>query len=403
MTPALRSLYVCYLSLRDPLVQTQVVAYLEGLARRGHEIHLLTFEPKLESAERESFRRDLEGRGIAWHSLRYHKRPSLPATVFDALLGALVSVRLIRRHRLDAIHARSHVPAASALIVRRLTGCRLIFDIRGLMAEEFADAGRWRRGGLAYRLTNRIQDMAIRRADGIVVLTDRVRLHLFGADPDKPTYVIPCCADLDLFANCGGGADAALELGAEGRPIMVYVGKLAPRYMEREMVAFFAAARRLEPSLLFLVLTQSPPDTLLSELTRAGVGDSDYRVTQADPSMLGAYLGAATFGIYLYRPTFSEIAASPTKAGEYLAAGLPLVSGPDVGDMDALLRDREVGVIVDEFSERTYDSAARRILELAAAPECAERCRAVAREAFSLEEVGIPRYDRLYRELAQAP
>ena len=46
MAGSLRSLYVCYLSLDDPLVDTQVVAYLEGLARRGHTIHLLTFEPR---------------------------------------------------------------------------------------------------------------------------------------------------------------------------------------------------------------------------------------------------------------------------------------------------------------------------------------------------------------------
>ena len=30
----------------------------------------------------------------------------------------------------------------------------MIFDLRGLMAEEYVDAGRWRRGGLPYRLTN---------------------------------------------------------------------------------------------------------------------------------------------------------------------------------------------------------------------------------------------------------
>ena len=84
----------------------------------------------------------------------------------------------MRRHRLDAIHARSHVPAATGLIVRRLTGCRLIFDIRGLLADEYVDAGRWPRGGLAQRITERVQAAAIARADEIVVLTERVREHL---------------------------------------------------------------------------------------------------------------------------------------------------------------------------------------------------------------------------------
>src|SRR5437879_3996809 len=122
MDDALRSLYICYLSLADPLVHTQVVAYLEGLARRGHTVHLLTYEPRLDAERARAMAAGLRGPGIEWHSLRYHKRPSLPATLYDAVVGAFVAARLVRRHGLDAVHARSHVPAASALIVRRLTG-----------------------------------------------------------------------------------------------------------------------------------------------------------------------------------------------------------------------------------------------------------------------------------------
>lgn len=56
-----------------------------------------------------------------------------------------------------------------ALITRRLTGCALIFDMRGLMAEEYADAVRWRNGGMPFRLTQRVERAAIRAADGMVV------------------------------------------------------------------------------------------------------------------------------------------------------------------------------------------------------------------------------------------
>jgi hypothetical protein len=143
----LRSLYVCYLSLEDPLVHTQVIAYLRGLAAAGHQIYLLTFETyRLTRRERRHWRSRLAKDGIAWHGLRYHKRPSLPATAYDTLIGALFTKALVVRHRIDALHARNHVPVAMAMLARRLTaGNRpaLIFDIRGLMAEEYADAGRW--------------------------------------------------------------------------------------------------------------------------------------------------------------------------------------------------------------------------------------------------------------------
>src|SRR5204863_505449 len=53
------ALYICYLGLADPLVRTQVVAYLAGLAERGHRIHLLTFETDLSRARRRELRAEM--------------------------------------------------------------------------------------------------------------------------------------------------------------------------------------------------------------------------------------------------------------------------------------------------------------------------------------------------------
>jgi hypothetical protein len=181
---------------------------------------------------------------------------------------------------------------------------------------------------------------------------------------------------------------------------MVYVGKLTAPYMDREMVEFFSVARRSDPRLAFLILTQAPPDSMLAELARAGIPESDYRITRSAPAALGDHLALADFAICFCRPSFARIASSPTKIGEYLGAGLPVASGPGIGDVDGILRDRRVGAIVETFSEPAYERCADEIRQLASDDACRTRCREVARESFSLEEVGIPRYDRLYRELA---
>jgi len=394
----LRSLYLCYQSLTDPLVRTQVVAYLAGLVERGHVIHLLTFEPELDRGLRRRLRAEMAELGISWHGLKYHKRPTLPATVYDTLHGAAVATWLVLRHRLDALHARSHVPLAMALIARRLTRRRLIFDIRGLLAEEYVDAGRWVRGGAPYRLTDWVQRVGLRRADGFVVLTERVRRHLWGENPPARTHVIPCCADFDRLAP--GTLDARHELAVGARPLMIYVGKLTGVYMDREMADFFAVARTKQPELVFVVLTQSPPSSILDELQRAGVPADDYRITSAPPGQVGAYLDTASFAICFCHPKPSLIASSPTKIGEYLAAGLPVVSGPDVGDTDAILRRERAGVVVERFTPEDYEQAARELLALAADPTVRERCHDVAQRVFSLQDVGIPAYDALYREIA---
>jgi glycosyltransferase involved in cell wall biosynthesis len=393
-----RSLYLCYASLTDPLIRTQVVAYLAGLADSGHVIHLLTFESRLNRRTQRHLRDEMAARNISWHSLRYHKRPSLLATISDTLLGASYAIWLVLRHRLGIIHARSHVPVAMGLLASRPTRRKLIFDIRGLLAEEYVDAGRWVRGGAPYRITDWIQRVALRRADGFVVLTERVRRMLFGPSPTPRTYVIPCCADFSRLE----ARDLAVreKLGLGERPVMVYVGKLTGVYMDREMADFFAVAQRQRPDLAFLVLTQSPSASIIDELQRAGIPEDAYRITQAAPSEVGSYLAAADFAICFCHPKPSLIAASPTKIGEYLAAGLPVISGPAVGDTDTILRAEHAGLIVTEFNDAAYERAATEILELAADPTVRVRCRGVATRVFSLSEVGIPRYDDLYRQVA---
>lgn len=396
----LRVLYVCYLSLEDPLVHSQVVAYLAGLTERGHTVHLMTFEPRLTSERSRQFAEELDRHGIVWHRRRYHKRPSLPATAFDVLTGGLAAARLARRHRLDAIHARNHMPAAMALIAALFASFRLIFDLRGLMAEEYADAGIWKRGGLPYRLTQWVQRAALRRADGVVTLTEAVRPHLSEARAGpETTFVIPCCADVERIAERSGEREEArAELGIGDRPTMVYVGKFTGWYMEREMADFVTTARQSQPDLLFLVVTQADPAPMLRELDRCGIGPDDYRVLRAEPDDVGRYLAAADVSISFVRPCFSKISSSPTKIGEYLAAGLPVVSTAGIGDVDALLRDNRVGALVGDFSTSAYEAAA--VATLREDPATRERCRAVARQRLSLREVGIPRYDALYRRLA---
>ena len=41
----MKTLYLCYLGLREPLVQSQVLPYLREIRRGGVAVRLVTFEP----------------------------------------------------------------------------------------------------------------------------------------------------------------------------------------------------------------------------------------------------------------------------------------------------------------------------------------------------------------------
>jgi glycosyltransferase involved in cell wall biosynthesis len=402
MSSKLRSLYICYYPLTEPLVQTQVVAYLSGLAARGHVIHLLTFETEpLTSAEKRQWRQRLKEQGIIWHHLRYHKRPSLPATVYDVMCGVLSGLKIMRRYRLNTVHARAHVPATMGLILKKLTGCRLIFDIRGLMAEEYVDAGTWQEDGLPFRITKNMEQRCITNSDGIVVLTERVKQHLFKEKTRFPVQVIPCCADLtQIEAQAADRSEMRTRLGLDGKTVMVYVGKFGGWYMQREMADFFAAASEVLPELHFLVLSQSEHRLIEEEFARCSISAEKYSLLQAAPKDIGSYLAAADFALSFVEACPSKIASSPTKNGEYLAAGLPIVCNSGIGDMDAIINDGNVGVLIREFDTASYRIAAQEIFALCQEQETSQRCRSAARENASLQAIGIPRYDSLYSKVA---
>jgi glycosyltransferase involved in cell wall biosynthesis len=399
----LASLYICYLALSDPLVETQVVAYLEGLADDGHRIHLLTFETEVsDRASKGATKRRLAARGITWHALRYHKRPSLPATIYDTIRGAVRAARLVRRHQLDVIHARVHVPGAMALIARRLARCGLVFDIRGLMAEEYVDAGRWKAGGWPWRITKWVEARAIEAADACVVLTPAARDLLFGPDPAKPVAIIPCCADVERFEAGRHQREATRSaMRLDQCTVLAYCGKFGGWYLEREMVRFFAAAREEIDNLHFLVITQDDRSAIEREFMEAAVDPGAYTITTVPPERMGDVLGAADLGIAFIAPFPSKVASSPTKVGEYLAAGLPVVATAGIAATDRLLSGEGVGVLVDDTGDVAYRAGARRAAELMKDPRTPGRCLNVGREEFSLRQVGIPRYQDLYREAAR--
>lgn len=394
------ALYLCYLSIEEPLVETQVIAYLRGLARAGHVIHLLTFDTKaLSSEQRRARRAELAADGIHWHRLRYHKRPSLPATGYDVAAGIVYGAWLCSRHRLDTVHARNHVPGAMALPLRRLLGLRLVFDLRGLMAEEYEDSGIWDRCSVASRVTKWVERRCLAQADGIVVLTERIRRQLLPR-PRPNVWVIPCCADLELINRQRHRREEIRQRLALGnRPVLAYIGKFGGWYLVAEMIEFFLVARTVIDGLFFLVLTQSDHQLILEELAHRDISRTSVAVRSVEPAEVGAYLAASDLAISFLRPSRATAGCSPTKLGEYLAAGLPVVATAGVGDVDELLAGTGSGMVLPDLGPAAYRAASRELLRLARDPATSARCRSTAREALSLPGTGIPRYLGLYAGL----
>ena len=402
-------LFISYNGMLDPLGQTQVLPYLRELAKRGVKFTLLSFERARaftpEGAARcEELRSELKPQGIEWHWLRYHQRPSVPATIYDVLAGIRKASSLIQRNRVEMIHARGHIPATIALALKKRYPIKMIFDVRGLMAEEYVDAEHWRKDSLPYRITKATERSVFAETDAVVTLTERIWPiireweGLRGRTPHHE--VIPCCVDLERFQfSEEERARRRRELGLTDQFTIVYSGSLDGWYLTEKMADFFASVVRRNPRAHLLWLTNGSPERVKELMRSRDVGLENYSVLSVAAAEVPSYLAAADAGLAFIKRCVSKLASSPTKNGEYLACGLPLILNAGIGDSDALIDEWKAGVLITEFTEEEFAKAAGDIEAMVRLPDAREKARSVAQQVFHLEAVGGERYASLYERV----
>ena len=404
-----RVLFISYNGMLDPLGQSQVIPYLRELARRGVRFTLLSFErPKAFTpegmAQCEQLRQKLQADGIEWHWLPYHQRPSVPATIYDVLAGLRKASKLVKRNRIEMVHARGHIPATIALGVKKRFGTKMIFDVRGLMAEEYVDAEHWREGGIPYRITKATERRILAATDAVVTLTERIWpiIREWEGLRGRAVHheVIPCCVDLSLFKfSETERARRREELRLGDRLTLVYSGSLDGWYLTEKMVDFFAAVLKHRSDAHLLWLTTGSHDRVRELMSSRNVGAGNFSVLSIPSAQVPSYLAAADAGMAFIKRCVSKIASSPTKNGEYLACGLPLIINAGVGDSDALINDWKAGVLIEEFTQDEFGEAGRKIEEMVAQPEVRKNARSVAEELFDLNTIGAERYATLYERV----
>src|SRR5207244_2138241 len=125
------------------------------------------------------------------------------------------------------------IPAAMALALQSLCRLKFLYDADSRLSLEYADNGHWSRDGLAFRITAQVEAWARRRADAVVVLAERLRddfIQQFGVR--APMDVIPCCVDTACFRfDADARVSRRRELGLADQKLLIYVGKVGPRYL----------------------------------------------------------------------------------------------------------------------------------------------------------------------------
>lgn len=393
-------LYITYDGLLEPLGQSQVLPYLRGLASE-FGITVLSFEkPKdwADASRRRALQEDIRRDGIAWIPLRYHKRPSVPATAFDVAHGVLRGVRVAAARKPKIVHVRGYVPGVIGLALKSLLGTSLIFDMRGFWPDERVDGGTWRQGSGVYRAAKWFESKLLLKSDVVVSLTragvNEMRKFPCLRGRDVKFEVIPTCTDLELFRpseHRSGRKQHEFVLG--------YVGSVGTFYLFERVVEFYKVfADSCEKARLLIVNRHSHP-YIRSVLSKYGVAPDSVELVSCDYAQVPVQINRMDAGVFFTARHLSHAATAPTRLGEMLGCGVPCVVNPGMGDTDEIIMKHRTGILVKSYDQQSYQRAAQSIHSLCAEPGIEQRCVRCAQEYFSLER-GVATYHAIYNESA---
>ena len=391
------TLYLTRNGLLEPLGQSQVFAYLRGLARE-HDITLITREKPEDwgnTGSMASARSACAAAGIRWLPRLFRSGPKGIAPALDTAAMVREALGEVRSGRARLIHARSYIPAAVAWQVWRLTGTPFIFDMRALWPEELITAQRLKRGSAIHRAIVATERACLRDAAAVVSLTHAAVDHLrqiYPRELDRQNVVvIPTCADLDRFTPA--------QVRKAGPRVYGCIGTLLSGWFRTDwLAALFAAAARRDPSAQFEVITRDDPHEVRLAIDPGGTLGPRLNIGARRPQEMPDAVRGHDVSVMFFTDGLSKLGSCPTRLGEVLGCGLPIVANGGVGDVARIVMEHRVGVLAASSADADMVAALDALDALMADPALPGRCRAAAEAVFSLEG-GVCEYSSIYHDI----
>jgi glycosyltransferase involved in cell wall biosynthesis len=294
----------------------------ETLANMGHDVHIVTYPMGQD---------DIVVRFAKVHRTAPFRPerdvkigPSPEKLLLDLALLRLVC-RVIRRERIDIIHAHNYEGGLVGVGARWITGRPLLYNAVNLMTDELAGYQFIRPKWLVNRIATFLDWLIPIFPDHITAVSEDLKKWLVGhGTSERKVDVIPCGIRPEMFDSPAPEKFRA-RYQINDRPIVMYTGVLNAFQRIDYLLRAFAVALKEQPDALLLIVSAlvSGPDErehkkLADEL---GISDAVLWIGPHSLEDLPSYLALASVTV-MSRP---ECPGHPIKLLNYMLAGKPIV------------------------------------------------------------------------------
>jgi glycosyltransferase involved in cell wall biosynthesis len=369
----------------------------DTLSDMGHNVHIVTYP--IGQGEIHVRRAKVHRTAAFRQEQNVKVGPSFGKFVLDFQLVRLLC-QVIRRERIDIIHAHNYEGALVGIIAKWLTGRPLLYNAVNLMADELAGYRFIRPAWLAQGLARALDWFTPIFPDHITAVSPELRTWFIdhGVPAAKVDFV-PAGIEPKLFDH-PEPEKFRQRYQLNGHQVVMYTGVLNAYQRIHYLLRAFAVALREKPTARLLVVSPLVSEAHEREqrqfAAELGISRSVIWISPHALEDLPSYLALADVCV-LPRP---ECPGHPVKLLNYMLAEKPVVSF--AGAAKGVRHLQDAFIVSNHDCEAFGHGIVTLLNDRKLAAELAARARATVLSDFDWRQI-CPNIERIYDRLLAAP
>jgi hypothetical protein len=133
--------------------------------------------------------------------------------------------------------------------------------------------------------------------------------------------------------------------------------------MTKEMMQFCKLLLNKKPEARFLFISNNNHEDIIAAAAEFDIPADKIMVKMGKRHEVPVLLSFSNYSLFFIKPCYSKLSSSPTKHGEIMAMGIPVIANSGVGDVKEIIEKYKAGFVLDEFTPAAMNAVVDKVCD----------------------------------------